>query len=518
MTHAAVLSLLLLSDLAVADDAKTIVAGNAQADEVVVGLAAALRQPETVRHLDVPTSETPADALDAIAGFPNLRTLILAGDAWYEFDDLRRLARVASLESLVLDSTGFAPVRLDWLAERRPDLTVIRSQKTALASLRRYRGVGSPSGRTEIPDSRQPLADLIGKTHFERAVEYVQRYSTDEYALADGPLPASAIADVAKLWTLQRFEAHCFEMDDAALLQLSELQQLRRFSFPDGELPALTDAGFAVFRDLPELEMVAQAPLNDVRLGCLSAASSLKSVHGFCVGPVTKAGLDYLAGAPGLTHLGLHNVDFDGPELAVLSRLDALQTLLLRGRIDDLAALQDHPALVQLVVLNGDSDKPSERLGLTDQQIGQIATCRSLRRLSVRIRPDAQDAIESLATLPQLAALLVEVPLGPDQTAPLGQIASREAPSVDIHGSATPPSAAELRYLLKMKNLKTLSFSGLRLDEDVRNALAELPPLKQLYLAGQLPMKPTDPRFVRWTDAMDARHTRFRIDITAIEP
>jgi len=178
-------------------------------------------------------------------------------------------------------------------------------------------------------------------------------------------------------------------------------------------------------------------------------------------GPLTEAEWEEVTALETLAHLDCQEGIADDARAAQLARLPRLERLALRHS------------------------------PLTDEGLGHLATCRSLRALNLPQARCTRAGIDALAALPHLTSLRLGSPLLVASAAPAAGAANAAR---DEEGRDTTPPVSEdgsveegralARTLLRLASLRTLHLVDVPLGDEGLDILADHDGLRTLYLDG----------------------------------
>jgi serine/threonine protein kinase/Leucine-rich repeat (LRR) protein len=278
----------------------------------------------------------------------------------------------------------------------------------------------------------------------------------------------AGLAHVANLPDLEALMLGGAGITDAGLSELQSLPRLRSLRLFG--VKGVTEAGLdlvTAFTLLENLDLQG-VPLTDTGLGRLASALPKLVSLDLSFTRVTEAGLEHLAPLSGLVQLSLYGQkDITDAGIDRLKRLPALRMLNLIGtQVTPTAVAKSLPNLTSLQMYGS---------GVTDAEVGRLATMRQLVQLELHAIPAGDLGLEQLKKLPQLNRLTYISPnLTEAGLATLTGFSKLEHLSVAHSQQLGDAAAARLGEL---KNLATLSLE----DTSVTDAgLAQLRGLTKL--------------------------------------
>jgi hypothetical protein len=227
--------------------------------------------------VDLSSCREPQEYLAEIAALPALETLGV-GSVWFDDACLARLRSLDTLRELLLDSTSVTEEALADLKAARPELVVCRSERLAIADLRKL-GQVDVERVAPYPDFAFRLADKNGEV--ARSV-FLRETTIDDAQAA--PLGGLRHAETVMLSFTQ--------IGDATLARLAGLKRLKLL-YLDGT--QVTDEGMAHLKGLEQLEVLYldNTQVSDEGLRQMTALRQLK-VLGLAGASVTPEGIDEL--------------------------------------------------------------------------------------------------------------------------------------------------------------------------------------------------------------------------------
>ncbi len=309
-------------------------------------------------HINLADCDQPTDYLPAISRLPRLETLIVGGFAFAD-KDLAELEQLATLRTLVLDSTSVSDQVLAAWQERRPEVDLYPSQRRALAAAQKADFiVGAFPNKKRLQG-----VSLIDASYLEEANYVNGRPSTDDRVL--WPLKTLRTALV--------FQFQDTQVTDAGLTHLAEW----------GDIPgiylsrtAVTDAGLRHFADgnkLQELHLdqtqisdegiteiircqnLALLKLSGTRVTDAGVAQlqALPNLHWIILDgtSVSDVGMAHLAAMHKINRLSLNETRITDAGLVELHALRQLESLKIRGtKVTSLGVQELQAALPKCVV------------------------------------------------------------------------------------------------------------------------------------------------------------------------
>ncbi len=256
---------------------------------------------------DLADCNDPSAYLDQIAALPALETLVVGGRSFSD-EDLSPLRGVKSLQGLVLDSTSVTEEGLATFSAALPHAVVYRSQRRAIASLRKMADVNvKPSS------SHARLQTLVGGVYFDEAqrvaywlnegdVDLVPLEHFDTLLTLDlsrTGVSGEPLVSVKSLKNLRRLDLTGTRVGDAGLAHVAHLSHLRTLRLLELSNTTVTDAGL---RHLQGMTSLSSLSLSETQVG--------------------DAGLLHLHGMTSLDSLSLNDTQVGDVGLAQLEHCD----------------------------------------------------------------------------------------------------------------------------------------------------------------------------------------------------
>lgn len=244
---------------------------------------------QVVVSVNLVDASDPNQYLEHLLRLRELETLLVGGPKFRD-EHLDRIGRMKSLRRLVLDSTGVSRQRLDALRARRPELTVFRSERRAIALLKE-RGAFVETKQHKPTD---PIQQLVDETHHSVAVLVYARGA---------------------------------KISDADLEFIGTMLELKLLRLGG---TGISDNGLSHLNGLLQLESLdlKNTNVSDESLRHLAGIGSLKALWLDGTG-VTDYGLVRLTNLTKLIHLDLRHTKVTDAGLKKLMAIEKLETLYL---------------------------------------------------------------------------------------------------------------------------------------------------------------------------------------------
>jgi Leucine-rich repeat (LRR) protein len=425
-----------------------------------------------VVSIDVSEVDDPEAYLSGILELPRLETLTVGGESFGD-DHLARLAKLAPLRSIVLDTTEVSEEALAAFRHRRPDVEVLVSHRRAIAALEAAgwyiqppiafsHGLGPGAEEALRYLKRVPglkRLSLFGPRITDATLVHVRVLQDLEVLALNGTQVTEAgLAQLRNLPRLASLDLHGIKFGDVGLERVLSIRSLKavqvhdrpkadqdaRFSLEsyspwagpadDAQLELLvlvgtdvTDAGLAAVSELPNLKCFAARglPLGDAGLCQLVANRNLRSVYvcgttdfwpswearDIVAKLVTFSDRDAVGDERGgLKRLFLHETRITEEGLACLAELSSLERLSLLGNNVGDAGMAHLRQLRALTSLNLNRTRLSDR-GLSE--VARISTLENLHLENTQVTDEGLQAIKALSRLRRLS-------LGGSKTTPPG--------------------------------------------------------------------------------------------------
>lgn len=383
---------------------------------------------QNVTLVNLADCDEPEAYLDAIGRLPRVRTVVVGGETFGD-KHLARVAKISSLEGLVLDTTAVTDAAIADLRQTRQNLEVYKGQRRLC---KEPLWGGTRFNRTSHPN----LWKLLGDEYFREIesgllrpeitnpsarLELLCRHvdALDDLGLYSDTVSDDCLAHLSGLSRLRRlFIYKADKVTDVGLEHLSGLTSLELLHIRGA---AVTDAGMVHLRGMTNL---SDLDLSDSAIGdhgvkelgaltnlsvltfdrskigdaALAKLATLKKLSDLSVSgtSITDAGLAHLQEATQLITLGLAQTRITDEGLAHLNQLKSLLVLRLSGTTISDAGLEHLKALASLQHLELADTK------ITNRGLEHLKEMRTLRALTISRCAVTPAAVEGLqAVLPQ---------------------------------------------------------------------------------------------------------------------
>lgn len=395
-------------------------------------------------HVDVSDEEYPSKVMGMFRIMPKVETIIVAGPRYTDWH-LERLAELAALRTLVLDSTDITDAAIERLRRARPELAVYRSQRWAIEKLHSLatelyvesRGIA----HFESPEVRR-LRAILGDKHFVEAtaIDFGRLPDTE-----NGPgdmIQNEELLPIKYLTTVTKVDLSYSRPNDAGMHYLKQHTKVTELDLPLGEVTA---KGMTQLASMTEVESF-HGTLTDDKMPALAGFKKLKNLVSYG-GPVSDAGLRHLADLKDLRLIWLSGTNILGPGLAHLADKPNLRSLTIKeSKLENLAAIPVLPGLESLHL---------EKTQIDDASLAQLAKCESLETLWLTDTPITDAGISHLKQLQNLR---------------------------DVNLDGTKITDAALSELSQIAGLAHLNLSGTAITNSGLRTLREFPKLRKVYL------------------------------------
>lgn len=268
----------------------------------------------------------------------------------------------------------------------------------------------------------------------------------------------------------------------------------------------ITARGLHALKDMRSLRglVLHEESIGDSGLAALPALPSLEWFE--CEVGATDRGLKHLAEFGNLQVLRLQIDKIRGPGLASLAALSSLEHLCLLGqsgpRDNHVRNLESVTQLKNLTLWGGPGLTNNalasigkltalETLtfihvpGLTDDGVVHLRDLKHLKYVEFRGSWIGDGGIRTLATLPQLEAIVCVSP-GPEGMALLGHCDGLRVLDLSLRPlKSGGPAESGLNHLTPLKSLEELGITGLQIKDDDLKHLESLASLRRLTILGQ---------------------------------
>ncbi len=217
-----------------------------------------------ITFADVADCDDPSRFLGQVVSLPRLRTLVVGGRSLSD-EHLRRLQVLETLRVLVLDSTSVTDEAVAEIKQVMPDLVVYRSQRRAIAAVRKFRFAHVATQPCQVDaDLRRTIGDdyfqdpigvhLRGSGIGDADLQHLEGFtSLRSLVLSETKITDAGLASLRRLSQLQILHAEDTKIGDVGLVHLKGCTDLRILLLNNTKV---TDAGLVCLEGWTKLEQL----------------------------------------------------------------------------------------------------------------------------------------------------------------------------------------------------------------------------------------------------------------------
>ena len=436
------------------------------AEEKVLRGAKAIRDGDQRReavHVDLSDELYPSKVIDLFRSMPKLQTLVVGGPR-YTDQHLDELAKIASLKTIILDSTDVTDRKIKEIVKEHPRLAIHRSQKWAINQIADIHELINID--TRLSDDHAELQKLLGSHHFKEATHVDFSRLPDVETGPFDPILNEKLAPIRHLRTLTYLDLTWTRLNDAGMNYLKGLTQLESLRIPTGEISI---DGLIHIRNFTALKSFT-GRMSDDGLKHISGLKNLQSLD--ISGPqLTDEGLQHLTQLQSLKTLYLKDSKVAGSGLHHLTHLPLLESIdLSHSQLSDLSHLAKYTALQHLHI---------DDCKINDAALSHLAECGKLETLSLDQTDIGDVGVAHLKSLTKLRSLSFKS----TRVGDAGVVVLKSMPALrSLNLSRSRVSNKGLKHLQEFPQLRHLIAYGLPINEEGLRHLEGLQKLDALYI------------------------------------